>query len=984
MKWRLIIMLLLVLLCGQQLSAQYYNTGQTPYSIEWKNIERDSIRVIYPSGYDTNARRTLFYMDSMKESVNYGLTAPLMKIPVVFKTENFESNGIAMWAPRRIEMIAFPSIDSYSEPWLKQLATHEYRHIAQYSNMNRHAVKAVSYLFGQQASLVATGLMPFWFLEGDAVDAETQMSTFGRALQPSFTIGYRAAGRKVLEKKGHGMWFGGSYKAYAPNHYMLGYQMVSWANTHFGKYIWDDMIDFSSRRPYAIPTFNRALKKNYGLSVNDLFHKTFTDLNDYWDSLPQVDDSAEKLNVPITAYTTYSYPMFLNDSTIVAFKTDSDRPSRVVTVDVESGRERVIAHTGKVSSRPVLRDSVLYWTEYRESVFWEQRVNSQLCYMDLRDGREHAVRNERRTLFPSILADGTLAYVLYDYDGTYSLVAGNKTLSFGLDTSLHGLDYDEKTNALYFISLKDDGMAIESWSLTDGALRTVKRAAHVTLSDLRAADGELWFGSVASGKDEVHMLDLESGKEYRVSSSRYGSFDASPSADGKEVVLTAYDARGYIVAVQDVVLQEEVPYSEVPRNVVNPPRYKWDVANVDEVRFTENNLDESVDEESAKRYRKNFNLFNIHSWGPIDYDPDEVMDGDLSKLKFNVSAFSQNLLSSVVSHMNYGYSFDGYSNVGFDIKYMAFAPKFEFSVLWEDRKPAPSTIVRQSEDSTMNYYTYYDDGDVVLKPVDAPQEAPVRVRDYMQIRSRVYLPILLQNGYHTRSIVPSLEYKYQRIPLYRPDTESYASGTNWLYASLQYTDNVAKAKKDFLPRFGYALKATYGMDPFYSHTTSVLSLLGRVYLPGVALHHSVTLRANYQNLFGRAVYSYAVNDLVPRGFSKTPSPIDYLAGSVDYQLPLMYPDWGVNGLFFLKRIRLGTYYDYAQFASFGKPQPTDNIALFNLEKSTERIYSYGASLYFDTVFFNMPAQGETSLRVSLYVPSINNRPVVSVGVSLPL
>ncbi|MBP3331723.1 MAG: hypothetical protein J6K90_04030 [Tidjanibacter sp.] len=125
MKWRLIIMLLLVLLCGQQLSAQYYNTGQTPYSIEWKNIERDSIRVIYPSGYDTNARRTLFYMDSMKESVNYGLTAPLMKIPVVFKTENFESNGIAMWAPRRIEMIAFPSIDSYSEPWLKQLATHE-------------------------------------------------------------------------------------------------------------------------------------------------------------------------------------------------------------------------------------------------------------------------------------------------------------------------------------------------------------------------------------------------------------------------------------------------------------------------------------------------------------------------------------------------------------------------------------------------------------------------------------------------------------------------------------------------------------------------------------------------------------------------------------------------------------------------------------------------------------------------------------------
>ena len=31
--------------------------------------------------------------------------------------------------------------------------------------------------------------------------------------------------------------------------------------------------------------------------------------------------------------------------------------------------------------------------------------------------------------------------------------------------------------------------------------------------DLRAANGKLYFGSIASGRDEVHYLDLESGKE---------------------------------------------------------------------------------------------------------------------------------------------------------------------------------------------------------------------------------------------------------------------------------------------------------------------------------------------------------------------------------------------------------------------------------------------------------------------------------------
>ena len=61
-------------------------------------------------------------------------------------------------------------------------------------HVNRSTVKVFGYLFGQQAPLLATGLLPFWFIEGDAVMAETQMSSFGRGLQPSFTMHYRALG----------------------------------------------------------------------------------------------------------------------------------------------------------------------------------------------------------------------------------------------------------------------------------------------------------------------------------------------------------------------------------------------------------------------------------------------------------------------------------------------------------------------------------------------------------------------------------------------------------------------------------------------------------------------------------------------------------------------------------------------------------------------------------------------------------------------
>ena len=79
-------------------------------------------------------------------------------------------------------------------PWLKQLVAHEYRHAAQYNNLNVGFVKALSYILGQQSSTIGLIYMPLWMMEGDATMCETESSSFGRALQPSFTLEYRAMG----------------------------------------------------------------------------------------------------------------------------------------------------------------------------------------------------------------------------------------------------------------------------------------------------------------------------------------------------------------------------------------------------------------------------------------------------------------------------------------------------------------------------------------------------------------------------------------------------------------------------------------------------------------------------------------------------------------------------------------------------------------------------------------------------------------------
>ena len=163
---------------------------------------RDRGKVVFPDYYSDNAARVARHLDTIRPSISYGFEYAPLKMPVVLHTENFVANGMAMWAPKRIELEMIPDAQPFAEPWLKHLVTHEYRHAVQDGNLYRRFMKGLGYVLGQQAGFVSSVLVPVGFLEGDAVMAETQMSSFGRALQPSFCLLYTSKGRSWTEIAG--------------------------------------------------------------------------------------------------------------------------------------------------------------------------------------------------------------------------------------------------------------------------------------------------------------------------------------------------------------------------------------------------------------------------------------------------------------------------------------------------------------------------------------------------------------------------------------------------------------------------------------------------------------------------------------------------------------------------------------------------------------------------------------------------------------
>ena len=262
---------ILLLLCAlgfaHEASAQYYTWGSDPAGLKWSTIRTPDVRMIYPDTVSAVARRTLFYIRTVRPDIAFGFRHGPMRIPFVMHPENFQSNGLVMYLPKRVEFLTSPAIDGYSMPWYKQLVAHEYRHAVQYNNLDRGVIRALSYILGQQGSTIGLLCMPIWAMEGDAVMSETAMSSFGRGLQPSFSLGYRAMGRvgrdrkDTRDRRNIDKWFCGSYRDYIPDHYELGYQICSYAYDRYGEVVWDKVARYGSRNPYVLATTRVALEK---------------------------------------------------------------------------------------------------------------------------------------------------------------------------------------------------------------------------------------------------------------------------------------------------------------------------------------------------------------------------------------------------------------------------------------------------------------------------------------------------------------------------------------------------------------------------------------------------------------------------------------------------------------------------------------------------------------------------------------------------
>lgn len=916
--------------------AQFYETGQDPFSIKWMQINTPHYQIIFPGEFADKGQELANIFEFYYPQVSGSIGKKPGKIPVIVHTKSVYSNGYVVWAPKRMEIWSLPPQDLYAQEWFEQLSIHEMRHVAQVDKMNKGLTKALYYLFGQQAVGAVVGYIPRWFLEGDAVAMETAYSRSGRGRLAEFEQELRA---QVMEKEIYDYQKAtlGSFRDHVPNHYQLGYPMVTYGRKKFGKDLWDKTLDHVAKNPYQLFPFYFGLKKFTGFSKRELYRETYQYLDSLWlEQDNKIEKSIhEKINdQPENNYTSYKFPRHLPDGRILAEKSGISIIKTFVAID-SNGKEEVLLQPGFYSSVKLSEtNNNFIWTENIPDPRWANRDYSVIKKHDIEKGQSIQLSNKSRYFAPDLSKDGEkIVAVNINEVNDYSLVvldAANGHLlesipSYGNAFPQYPV-WNETAEIIYVTLLENKGKSIFKYTVKEDKWERLYGPRYENIAYLSPWNNYLFYTSPVSGIENIYALNLSAKNSYRMTNAKFGAFFPEPANDST-LYYSNYTSHGYEIVSTPIKFDG----SGEKEDAINfSPKLYTSLVEQEDTGILHQDIPNK--EYPVKKFSRIGNLFNFHSWSPVYYDYEDISFAD-PKVYPGISLLSQNKLSTAFTTLGYAFK-DGDNHFFSTFEYRGLYPVFRIGA---DYGGIPDIF--QLEESNGR---------------------PVVASDKLNFRTRVSLPLNFTRNKYIEGISPSIEWRYNNAYYFRPSVNGYSRGMHYLnYRFIAYR-YLKTAHRDIAPRWGQVFTLRYSHTPFEDELIgNIFSTKTTLYFPGLLRHNSLQLTVGFQKQ-NPTIWLYSSYLNFPRGYTNSRTEKFYLL-QTDYALPLWYPDWSISSWLYFKRLRTNMFYDFArnEYMSVKERQ---------IYRKIDYLTTYGVELWLDYHVAQIFVPFTSGIRLS-YLPA---------------
>ncbi|MCK4920878.1 MAG: hypothetical protein KAS71_07520 [Bacteroidales bacterium] len=933
----ILLLLLLIVVSTFKSQAQFYEYGQEPAKVKWLKIDSEHFRLIYPAEIQRDAFKVLSILEEKYLSQSAELDYQPKKIPVILHTHTVRSNGFVVWAPKRVELFMFPEAQSISQYWYTHLSLHEFRHVIQIEKMNKGFTKLLSIFTGEMGIGPAAALVPFWLLEGDAVYAETNLSESGRGRLAEFEMGIKA---RLLSDNSHWSYsksYLGSYKDYVPNYYQFGYQMVSFARQKYGDEIWSGAFDYIGRKPYLINPLYFYLKKNAASSKVKLYKNTMSHLDSHWTKESEANKPAEyeSMNLLSKKFTAYKYPQILDDGSVIAVKSGFHIIDRFVKISSDGEEELVFVPGNLNSGRISVKDNKILWDEYIPDLRWKNQSFSVI--------QEH---NIETNLTRNLVGNNTrLTSPVYSFSGD-SIVAVETSLAndFNL-VFISGLDggiftrektpqnvqimdpaWKDEDDIIIMTAVDEQGKSVISYDRSEDEWDVLISPSPFNINNLRATREFLYFHADFEGRDNIFAYSYSSKEIFKISNSKFGSFQPDVNDKNGRICFTDFSSQGQSIVRKRL---SEINFEKYDASLTITEQafhsYKQ------KEKYTEQDKDEALlTKYVPEKYSKLSNLFNFHSWAPLYYDfanPD-IENPDVSP---GISLLSQNHLSTAVSHLSYEFN-EGHHFFHTGFTYKGWAPVIDFS------------------------YSYGGEPSI---NGEKGEEPPANLPPATKYSLLTYIPLSLVSGKWNVGIQPILRISHNSDYFFYSGAVGYKRGITYASPRLYLYTYHKTAVQDLIPRWGGILDIQSLSSPFENEQRgSVNTVKSTLFLPGLIRGHGIRLKAENQ-IQEYEKYAFSNQLTFPRGYE------DILAEKLtkytfDYYLTLLYPDWNIEGVFYLKRISAQIFSDYIYGEGLRIPVPGEERP----EVVNGSYQSFGAELRFEYHLFRMLFPLTSGIRLS--------------------